>query len=87
MSKKTPEYKDYPIFAKVIPDFLPPPEKLVLKDDTVKVTLAINESSLVFFKKMAKKNHTQYQKMIRNLLDHYVKIFEAQENEVERKKK
>ncbi|HSX19627.1 MAG TPA: CopG family transcriptional regulator [Gammaproteobacteria bacterium] len=79
MKKKTNEYTDYPISAKVIPNFLPPPEQLVLKDDTVKVTLALNESSVLFFKLLAKKHHTQYQKMIRNLLDHYVRACKAHE--------
>ncbi len=56
---------------KIIPNFLPSPEHLVLKEDTEKVTLSLTRSSIDFFKKAAKKNHTQYQKMIRNLLNHY----------------
>jgi len=57
--------------VKVIPDFLPSPENLVMKEDTEKVTLSLTKSSIDFFKMAAKKNHTQYQKMIRNLLNHY----------------
>ena len=45
--------------------------ELVLKDDTVKVTLSLTKESVDFFKKEAKNYHTQYQKMIRNLLDKY----------------
>ncbi len=77
MAKKI-KYSDEEIGDfKVIPDFLPRPEQLVLKEETVKITLALNRSSIEFFKKQAKKNHTQYQKMIRSLLDHYAMRFGA----------
>lgn len=56
---------------KVVKDFLPPPELLVLKEDNIKVTLALKKSSIEFFKKEAKKHHTSYQKMIRQLVDWY----------------
>jgi hypothetical protein len=56
----------------VIKDFLPKPEELLLKEDNVKVTLNLNRSSVLYFKKLAKDGHTPYQKIIRNLLDHYV---------------
>ena len=56
---------------KVIPNFLPPPERLILKDDNVKVTISLSKWSIEFFKRMAKKNNTQYQKMIRSVLDLY----------------
>ena len=55
----------------VIPDFLPAPEELVFQDDTVKITITLSRSSVEFFKREAKKHHTQYQKMIRRLLDVY----------------
>jgi hypothetical protein len=57
--------------VKVIPDFLPSPEELALKDETVKVTIALSKSSVEFFKNEARRHHTQYQKMIRRLLDEY----------------
>ncbi|MCK6614167.1 MAG: CopG family transcriptional regulator [Ignavibacteriaceae bacterium] len=57
--------------VEVVRDFLPRPEDLVLKDDTVKVTINLSRSSLEFFKKIAKKNGSKYQKVIRNLLDSY----------------
>lgn len=57
--------------VKIISDFLPSPDNLVMKEDTEKVTLTLTKSSIDFFKKAAKENHTQYQKMIRNLLNHY----------------
>jgi hypothetical protein len=37
----------------------------------VKVAIALSRSSVEFFKKEAKKYNTQYQKMIRRLLDEY----------------
>jgi predicted DNA binding CopG/RHH family protein len=61
---------------RVVPDFLPSPEELVHREDTVKVTIALSKSSIAFFKREAEKHHTQYQKMIRRLLDAYT---EAQE--------
>jgi predicted DNA binding CopG/RHH family protein len=57
---------------RLIKDFLPPPSELVYKEDTVKVTLGLSRRSVDFFKKEAKKHETQYQKMIRRLLDLYV---------------
>jgi len=56
---------------KVIQDFLPSPDELVFKDDSVKVTISLSKDSVDFFKQEAKKNNTKYQKMIRNLLDIY----------------
>lgn len=56
---------------KVIKDFLPPPEQLVLKEENVKVTIALNKSSIEFFKREAQRYHTSYQKMIRRLIDLY----------------
>lgn len=71
MSRKT-NYTDEPIGPlKVVPDFLPAPEELVFNEDTVKVTIALSRESVEFFKQEAKKHHTQYQKMIRKLLDAY----------------
>ena len=57
---------------KVVRDFLPPPEELAFKEDQIKVTIGLSQSSVDFFKLEAKKHHTQYQKMIRRLLDLYV---------------
>ncbi len=56
---------------RIIEDFLPKPENLILKDENIKVTISLTKESVEFFKNEAKKNHTQYQKMIRNLLDIY----------------
>jgi hypothetical protein len=40
---------------KVVSDFLPPPDQLVLKEDNVRVTIALKKSSVEFFKKEARK--------------------------------
>jgi uncharacterized DUF497 family protein len=70
--KKKIEYTDEPIGSvRVVSDFLPSPEELALKDETIKVTIALSKASVEFFKNEAKKYNTQYQKMIRRLLDEY----------------
>ncbi len=70
--KKNIKYSDEQIGkVKVIADFLPSPEELALKDKTVKITISLSKASVDFFKKEAKKYNTQYQKMIRRLLDEY----------------
>ena len=70
--KKTIKYTDEPIGdIKIIEDFLPSPKDLIFKEENVKVTISLTKDSIDFFKTEAKKHHTQYQKMIRNLLDIY----------------
>jgi len=70
--KKKIKYSDEKIGKIVIvDDFLPSPEELVFKEDTIKVTLNLSKSSIDFFKDLAKKHGSQYQKVIRNLLDNY----------------
>ncbi len=72
MSKKI-IYTDEPIGKiKIIPDFLPSPTELAFNEEAVKVTLALSKKSIDFFKSEAAKNHTQYQRMIRRLVDSYV---------------
>jgi len=69
------KYTDEPIGkVKVIKDFLPSPEELALKEETVKVTMLLSKASVDFFKNKAKKYNTQYQKMIRRLLDEYTNL-------------
>ncbi|MEB3315295.1 MAG: CopG family transcriptional regulator [Candidatus Melainabacteria bacterium] len=77
MKKKTEKikYSNEIINAKVIKDFLPRPEDLVLKEDNVKVTLTLSKKSVDFFKHEAKKLDTPYQLMIRSLLDKYAESF------------
>jgi predicted DNA binding CopG/RHH family protein len=56
----------------VITDFLPAPAVLAFREEGVKVTLALSKTSVDFFKSEASKHQTQYQRMIRRLLDSYV---------------
>ncbi len=66
------KYTDEPLGKiKVVDDFLPTPEELAFKEDNVKITITLSKASVDFFKKEAKKQHVQYQKMIRRLLDLY----------------
>jgi hypothetical protein len=61
---------------RVIRDFLPPPDQLVLKEDNLKVTISLKKSSIDFFKRQAKKHKTSYQKMIREVVDWYASHYE-----------
>lgn len=73
MKKTTTKYTNEPIGkVKVVEDFLPSSEELVLKkEDTTKITLLVNTSSLEYFKGEAQKYNSHYQTMIRNLLEQY----------------
>jgi len=71
------KYTDEPMGElKVVKDFLPPPHELVFEEDTVKVTISLSRSSVDFFKREARRNHTAYQKMIRRLLDVYASRYD-----------
>ena len=71
--KKKIVYTDEPLGeVEVVADFLPSPAELAFREDGVKVTLALSKTSVDFFKSEASKHHTQYQRMIRRLLDSYV---------------
>ncbi len=52
MKKHKIKYTDEPIGkVKIVADFLPKPSELVLKEETVKITLSLTKESLDFFKK------------------------------------
>jgi predicted DNA binding CopG/RHH family protein len=71
MKRKT-RYTDEPLGElRVVKDFLPPPEQLILKEENVKVTISLSRSSIDFFKQVAKKQGSSYQKMIRRVIDSY----------------
>ena len=66
------KYTDEPLGnLRIVDDFLPPPEDLLFKKENVKITITLSKDSVDFFKDEAKKHNTQYQKMIRSLLDLY----------------
>jgi predicted DNA binding CopG/RHH family protein len=67
------KYTDEPLGdLKVIPDFLPAPEELAFREEGVKITIALSKKSVEFFRSEAERHNTQYQRMIRRLLDAYV---------------
>ena len=66
------EYSDGPIEeVKIVADFLPKPEDLVFREETVKITIALSKASVEFFKQEAAKHNVSYQRIIRRLLDEY----------------
>ncbi|MGB8363358.1 MAG: hypothetical protein ACLQUZ_06060 [Rhizomicrobium sp.] len=63
--------------VKLVEDFLPPPDKLVLRESNVKVTLSLSRRSVEFFKREADKRRVPYQRMIRALVDAYAEKLNA----------
>ena len=61
---------------KIVKDFIPKPDQLVLKEVNVKVTISLKKSSILFFKEEAKKQKTSYQKMIREVVDWYASHYQ-----------
>lgn len=62
-TRKRMKYTDEPMNqVEVIADFLPSPEQLAFKEETVKITIALSKSSIDFFKEKADAHNTQYQK-------------------------
>ena len=59
---------------KIVADFLPSPEELAFQDEGVKITIALSKRSVDFFKSEAQKTNTQYQRMIRKLVDAYAEL-------------
>jgi hypothetical protein len=72
--KRTRKHRDEPLGRlKLVEDFLPPPDRLVPRDDGVKITISLSKRSVDFFKHHAARSKVPYQKMIRSLLDSYAK--------------
>ncbi len=79
MNAKTVRYTEGPIReVRKVKDFLPSPDQLVFRQDSVKVTLSLSKSSVDFFKKIARLNNGKYQQMIRQLIDSYVEHHRSQ---------
>jgi hypothetical protein len=71
------KYSDEPMGElRVVKDVLPPPDQLILKEENVKVTIALRKSSVEFFKKEAQRHRTSYQKMIRRVVDWYASQYQ-----------
>lgn len=80
MSSKI-KYTDEPLGEiKIISDFLPSPAELAYREESVKVTISLSKKSIDFFKAEASKHHTQYQRMIRHLLDSYADVQSEQQS-------
>ena len=84
MNKKT-GYSDAPVSvaeaigsAEVVDAFLPPPQELVLRNETVKVTISLTQKSVDFFKRSAEKQGVPYQTMIRKVLDIYSQRYQGE---------
>jgi predicted DNA binding CopG/RHH family protein len=83
--KKPIKYTNEPLGRlNVVEDFLPTPSELVYREDTEKVTIALSKRSVDFFRKEARLNGTQYQRMIRALLDRYADAHSTSNKRVDR---
>jgi hypothetical protein len=56
----------------IVDDFLPPPEQLVPKKNTVRLTLDFTKESIEFLQREAQSQDASYEVMIRKLVDVYV---------------
>ena len=57
--------------VRIVEDFLPSPDRLVLREENVKVTLSLSQRSVAFLKRAAQKRRVPWQRMIRALVDAY----------------
>src|SRR4030081_635884 len=72
MKKPTVKYSKGEIGrVRIVEDFLPSPDQLVLREDNVKVTLSLSQRSVAVFKRAARQRRVPYQRMIRALVDAY----------------
>jgi hypothetical protein len=72
MKKPTVKYSKGEIGrVRIVEDFLPSPDRLVLRENNVKVTLSLSQRSVAFFKRAARQRRVPYQRMIRALVDAY----------------
>jgi predicted DNA binding CopG/RHH family protein len=69
------EIQDAILQGEVVEDFLPPPQQLIAKEETRKITIALSKRSVDFFKDAAEKNHIPYQQLIRKVLDNYTEHY------------
>ncbi len=76
VKRKHKKISDDPIGKiKIVKDFLPPPDKLLVRSKPVKITIILSQNSVDFFKEVAHKEHVSYQKLIRELLDRYAEQY------------
>lgn len=65
--------KDHGISEKQVLNQIPSPGELAKREEKLKVTISLSTTTIDFFKKEALKHGTKYQKLIRAVLDEYVK--------------
>lgn len=68
MSKQI-HYTDEPLEMQLVPDSLPTPDELALKNQQTKVTISLSSESVANLREAAKKHHMQYQ--IESIREHY----------------
>lgn len=74
--KKKIKYTDEPIkLGGRVRDFLPSPAEIALKEKTRRVTINLNEASLLIFKKEANRLGVPYQKFLRTVVDLYAQHY------------
>jgi hypothetical protein len=54
-----------------VEDFLPSPDKLVLKQEKEKITIALDKRNVDLFKRYAQKHNAKYQTMINDVIGAY----------------
>ena len=54
---------------RIVPDFLPPPDRLVLRDEGAKVTLTLSRHSVDFLEREAERRNLPCRHMIGALVD------------------
>lgn len=70
------KYEDKPVGKlRSVEDFLPPPEELFDEQNLRKVTIALDEGTIDFFKKVASNSNQKYQRMIREVLRKYAEKY------------
>jgi predicted DNA binding CopG/RHH family protein len=77
MKKKTVKYTDdkgeIAGDLRRVADHLPSPAELAGVATQTKITLALDQESLEFFRREARRHNTSYQRMIRNLVRAYAR--------------
>lgn len=61
------------------PEWVPSPEEIAKTLKTAKITILLEDGTIEFFKKKASQNNIGYQKMIREVLGHYVQSQQSRE--------
>lgn len=80
--KKKIIYKDEPMkLGERVYNLLPPIEEIIFRQATKKITIALSEKSIEYFKQQALKHDVSYQVMIRELLDTYVQKYQLSDSD------